>query len=84
MIRLESLLYGLKSLLIGIPLGIAGSLALYIPFKNKFDLLRYRFPVIPIVLSIVVVFLIVALTMRYSVTKINRQNVIETIRSENT
>ena len=84
MIRLESLLYGLKSLLIGIPLGIAGSLALYIPFKNEFDLLRYRFPVIPIVLSIVVVFLIVALTMRYSVTKINRQNVIETIRSENT
>lgn len=83
MIRLESLLYGLKSLLIGVPLGVLGSLGFYRIFSDRFSDLPYVFPLMSILVSIVFVFLIVALTMRYSLAKINKQNIIETIRREN-
>jgi len=82
MVRLESVLYGLRSLLIGVPLGIAGSVAFYILFHDEFRL-SYVFPLSSIMLSIVFVFIIVGLTMSYSMSKINRQNIIETIRNEN-
>ena len=82
MIRLESLLYGLKSLMIGVPLGIAGGIAFYMLFHDEFRL-GYSFPLEAILLSAVFVFVIVGLTMRYSMGKINKQNIIETIRNEN-
>ena len=82
MIRLESLLYGLKSLMIGVPLGFAGGVAFYVLFHDEF-LLGYSFPLEAILLSAVFVFAIVGLTMRYSIGKINKQNIIETIRNEN-
>lgn len=82
MVRLESLLYGMKSLGIGIPLGLAGSVIFYVLFHNEFDL-SYVFPAASLILSAVFVFVIVGLTMRYSLAKINKQNIIETIRNEN-
>ena len=83
MIRLESIMYGLKSLLIGIPLGIAGSIAFYYLFHEEFEL-GYVFPGGALIISILFVFIIVGLTMYYSMSKINKQNIIETIRNENT
>ncbi|MCH5198817.1 MAG: ABC transporter permease [Oscillospiraceae bacterium] len=83
MVRLESMLYGLRSLFIGIPLGILGGAAFYIPMHDEMDI-SYVFPVMPIIMSAVFVFIIVGLTMRYSLSKINKQNIIETIRNENT
>ena len=83
MIRLESILYGLKSLLIGIPIGLIGSYFIYDSFAKSLDL-GYIFPVNAIIISIVSVFIIVGLTMKYSLNKINKQNIIETIRKENT
>ena len=82
MIRLESLLYGLKSLCIGVPLGVLGGAAFYCLFHDEF-LIPYSFPFLAVLLSAVFVFIIVGLTMRYSMGKINKQNIIETIRSEN-
>ena len=82
MIRLESLMYGLKSLLIGVPLGILGGVAFYALFYDEF-LIAYVFPTTAVLLSVAFVFIIVGLTMRYSMGKINKQNIIETIRSEN-
>ncbi len=82
MIRLESLLYGLKSLMIGVPLGVAGGAAFYTMFRDEFRL-GYSFPLQAILLSALFVFVIVGLTMRYSMGKINKQNIIETIRNEN-
>ncbi len=83
MVRLESLLYGLKSLCIGIPLGIVGGAGFYVLFHDQFRL-TYVFPAAAVALSAVFVFIIVGLTMRYSLGKINKQNIIETIRNENT
>ena len=82
MIRLESLLYGLKSLCFGIPLGILGGAAFYVLFRDEFRL-AYVFPAASVLLSAVFVFAIVGLTMYYSLSKINKQNIIETIRNEN-
>lgn len=82
MIRLESILYGMKSLLIGIPIGLLGSFAIYKSFANSIDF-GYLIPWTSIIISIVFVFIIVGLTMKYSLNKINKQNIIETIRQDN-
>lgn len=82
MIRLESIMYGTKSLIIGIPLGILGSYAIYYGFAKEMDL-GYNIPVVPILISIVFVFIIIGITMKYSLNKINKQNIIETIRKDN-
>ena len=82
MIRLESIMYGIKSLLIGIPLGILGSYGMYKAFAQGIDL-GYTLPLPAIIISIVFVFIIVGITMKYSLNKINKQNIIETIRKDN-
>ena len=82
MIRLESLLYGLKSLLIGIPIGLLGSFCIHQAFKNSIDF-GYMIPWVSILISIIFVFIIVGATMKYSLIKINKQNIIETIRQDN-
>lgn len=82
MIRLESIMYGTKSLLIGIPLGILGSYGMYKAFAQGIDL-GYTLPLPAIIISIVFVFIIVGITMKYSLNKINKQNIIETIRKDN-
>ena len=82
MIRLESIMYGAKSLLIGIPLGILGSYGVYKAFAQGVDV-GYAIPYLPILISIIFVFIIVGITMKYSLDKINKQNIIETIRKDN-
>ena len=37
----------------------------------------------PIFISVIAVFILVFIIMRYSIAKINKQNIIETIRNEN-
>ena len=82
MIRLESIMYGAKSLLIGIPLGLLGSYGIYKAFAQAIDF-GYTFPYQAVIISIVFVFIIVGITMKYSLNKINKQNIIETIRQDN-
>lgn len=82
MIRLESVLYGLKSLLIGIPLGLIGSYCIYNGIAKGLDF-GYILPLKSIIIAIIFVFIIVGLTMKYSLNKINKQNIIETIREDN-
>lgn len=83
MIRLESLMYGIKSLLIGIPLGIAGVFAIFSAFSNGNVPMSFVFPWKAILISIAVVFVAVWLIMKYSISKVNKQNIIETIRNDN-
>ena len=85
MISLESILYSLKALLIGIPIGIAGSYILYLVFSaaNYGNETSYIFPGISILVSVLVVMLIIWMIMRFSIRKIKKQNIIETIRNDN-
>mgnify|MGYP004595698751 FL=1 len=82
MIRLESIFYGLKSLIIGIPIGIILSYGMYTIFRNNMEM-EYVLPYKSIVISIVFVAVIIGIIMKYSMSKINKQNVIETIRNDN-
>ena len=82
MIRLESIFYGLKSLIIGIPIGIILSYGMFTVFRNNMEM-EYILPYKSIVISIVFVAVIIGIIMKYSMSKINKQNVIETIRNDN-
>ena len=82
MIRLESVMYGTKSLLIGIPIGLLGSYEIFKSFTNSIDF-GFIIPWQAIIISVIFVFIIVGLTMKYSLNKINKQNIIETIRQAN-
>lgn len=83
MIRLESLMYGIKSLLIGIPLGVLGVFAIFSAFSNGNVPMSFVFPWKAILISIAAVFIVVWLIMKYSISKVNKQNIIETIRNDN-
>ena len=82
MINLETIFYSSKSLIYGIVLGLIGTFALYKAFSVKIEKGIY-IPVNPIIISIIAVFILVFMIMRYSMSKINKQNTIETIRNEN-
>lgn len=82
MIRLESIFYGMKSLLIGIPLGLAGSYMIYLAFKEGLEF-SYKLPIKSLVIVILFVSIIIGIIMKYSLSKINKQNIIETIRNDN-
>ena len=82
MIRLESIFMTVKSLIVGIILG-TGLSALIYHYLASSDFSGYKLPIIPIIISIMAVYLLITLLMKYSLRKINKQNIIETIRNEN-
>ena len=82
MIKLESMFMGTKSLLIGIPIGIIINYLMYFIMADGSNI-HFKFPFIAILVSICVVFILIFAIMRYSINKVNKQNIIETIRNEN-
>lgn len=82
MIRLESLFYGVKSLIIGIPLGLLAGLGIFKAFSINLAT-DFVVPYTAIAISIVFVFAVVWLIMRFSISKVQKQNIIETIRNDN-
>lgn len=83
MIQLESFFYGMKSLVIGIPVGCLISFGVYYVMTEGMIILAYKLPWRAIIISIAAVFLLITVIMKYSISKIDKQNVIETIRNEN-
>ena len=61
---------------------VGGGYGMYKAFAQGIDL-GYALPLPAIIISIVFVFIIVGITMKYSLNKINKQNIIETIRKDN-
>ncbi len=82
MIRLETFFMGMKSLLFGIPIGISLSYLIY-NYLGKDSGLPYHLPIGAILISIIAVFILISVIMKYSLNKISKQNMIETIRNEN-
>ena len=82
MIRLETVFMGIKSLLFSIPIGIGLSYLIYYALDED-KVLRFTIPINAIIIAIVAVFLLITCIMKYSMSKINKQNTIETIRNEN-
>ncbi|MBR1386225.1 MAG: ABC transporter permease [Bacilli bacterium] len=82
MINLEAIFYSFKSLLYGTILGLIGSYIAYRAFMENYNF-SYILPIKPIIISIIFIIILVMVLMRYSIKKINKQNIIETIRNNN-
>ncbi len=82
MINFESIFYGLKALLYGIPIGCILSYAMYQTMLYSIEM-PYHLPYNAILISIIFVVLIVWCTMRYSLKKAEKLNIVDTIRNEN-
>lgn len=82
MINLETLFYSSKSLIYGSILGIIGSYFVHRAFAGKIDT-QFVLPYKAILICILFVFIVVYMIMKYSMNKINKQNMIETIRKDN-
>ena len=81
-VALESLFYGIKSLSVGIIIGVAITLAFHSLISSK-EPIPYYPPFAAIFISIAFIFLVVYIIMQYSIRSANKQNIIETIRNEN-
>ena len=87
MIRLESFLYTLKSLLYGIPLGLFFSGIIMFIFRSinqrVFDDIGIIIPWKAMLISLAAVLVLLWVIMKFSLVKIKKQNIIETIRNDN-
>ena len=81
MIRLESVFYGSKALIIGVVSGTILSYVIYISAGES--QLKYTLPLLAIVMSVMVVIILLLGIMKYSIAQIRKQNIVETIRNEN-
>ncbi len=82
MINLESIMYSTKALIIGIPLGLLGSFAIYKAFASGNDY-GFIFPWQAILIATLVVYLLVNLIMYLALRKTKNENIIEVIKDEN-
>ena len=83
MVGLESLLYTVKSLLIGLPLGLGAGVVIYLMYGQTLGGMSYIFPWKAVLISILVVLILLWVIMRFSIRKVSKMNVIETIRNDN-
>src|SRR5690625_6655235 len=82
MINYESIFYGAKSLLYGLPISIG---IMYLIHKSMMDSFAYPFslPWLRIFYVIVVVFIIVGSAMLYSSSKVKKENIIDALKQDN-
>ncbi|MFD2672635.1 ABC transporter permease [Marinicrinis sediminis] len=82
MMNYESVFYGLKALMFGIPISILISLWLYNSMGAGFEF-DFILPWKEIVYAVIGVFLIVSLTMLYAASKLKKENIIDALKEEN-
>ncbi len=82
MIWLESLFYGGKAMLVGIPLGIGISYCFHLAVSQGIEM-EFLFPWGGILISAAAVAVLLYGTMHYSMGKIKKKNIVETIQNEN-
>jgi len=81
MLSLESILCSVKSLVIGLPLGVAASYSIYRSIIMS-AMFSFEFPWIPVIQCILAVFVITWVIMRYSALRLRGGNIVEAIRLE--
>lgn len=81
MINYESIFYGIKSLLYGLPISV---LVMYLVHRSLMNSFNYEFtlPWKSIVYVIIAVFLLVSSAMLYSSSKVKKENIIDALKQE--
>lgn len=82
MMVLECARYGVKSLLFGLPIGVAIGYGIYV-LLDIGSAVRYRLPWDAVLISALCVFTVVFITMFYAVARLRKDNPIDAIRMEN-
>lgn len=82
MMNYESIFYGIKSLLFGLPVSFAAMVLIYRAFGNKFSY-GFNLPWMSILFVIVAVFVIVSSAIVYSGAKVKKENIIDALKQEN-
>ena len=82
MMNFECLLYGFKGLLYGLPVSILVTWWIYLSVSNGLEM-HFFIPWYSLVIAIGSVFLVVFATMLYSMNKIKKENIMETLKDEN-
>ncbi|MDF2905510.1 MAG: cell division protein FtsX [Herbinix sp.] len=81
MLNFESIFYGLKALIYGLPISIAVMYLIYQVLMDSFEF-AFTLPIRSICIVIVAVFLIVGIAMLYSSNKVRKENIIDALRQE--
>ncbi|WP_300714290.1 FtsX-like permease family protein [uncultured Acetatifactor sp.] len=86
MMRFECLLYGMRTLLYGLPVAMLCSWLIFQGLVGMEDMegMRFRIPWGSIGISMLGVFLVIFVTMLYAVNRIRRENIIEALRDDMT
>ena len=82
MMNFECLLYGSKSLLYGLPASAGVTYLIYKAISDGFET-SYHLPWTAISIAVLSVFLVVFITMMYSMSKIKKDNPIDALKNEN-
>ena len=80
MLSLESVFSAIKSVMIGVPLGVLGAYGIHTAI-GAVGVFSFAVPWVWIVVSVLGVFVTTWVTMRFSAKRLKHQNIIETIRS---
>jgi putative ABC transport system permease protein len=81
MLNYESIFYGLKALIYGLPISFAFMYLIYQVLMDGFEF-AFTLPTTSICVVIVAVFLIVGTAMLYSSSKVRKENIIDALRQE--
>jgi len=81
MIRFESIFYGIKALILGLPISILISYFLYRQEMQVYSF-AYSLPWMNYLIAIALVFIMVFTTMMYSVSRINKSNIVDTLKMD--
>ena len=82
MMNFECLLYGFKGLLYGLPVSILVTWRIYCTISNGLEM-KFFIPWYSIMIAVGSVFVVVFATMLYSMRKIKKENIMDTLKDEN-
>lgn len=81
MINYESMFYGLKAVLFGLPASFAVMYIMHMVLNIKFGFI-FSLPWFDICIAVIAVFVIVGISMLYSGAKIEKENIIDVLKQE--
>ncbi|QHA93733.1 ABC transporter permease [Bacillus sp. N1-1] len=82
MMNYESIFYGMKAILYGIPISIAIMFLMYLSFRSTF-VYGFTLPWMSLLFVIIAIFIIVGSAMFYSIKKLEKNNIVDTLKQEN-
>lgn len=82
MMNYECILYGTRSLIIGLPISFAVVYIIYLSVGDVFEM-AFTLPWTAVVTAVLCVFIVVFTTMMYAMNKIKKDNPIEALKNEN-